>query len=198
MQQMLADEQKQTLKQHPRRKDPIAIAFRVSTLGALGLFAGYTFAERVQPSFEFAYSDTHNVYAPSKNGTPEIDGWFQGWWFRGGLQLFLLDGWFTPVVGAGMQVGTGEFSSFGGFGGLDFFGGSDMQARFHAAEATVGFDMQLQFGAWTRLSAAYRPLIWNQARTGPGSYDPIARDGLANWYRRSKAFDVIWLLGWAF
>lgn len=197
VQNMLEQERKKALDDKPRLKDPWSVAVRMSRLGPIGMHGGYTFLGRIHPEFEFTYSPNLYIFAPGSSDSAGISGDFEGWWFRGGLSYFLLDSWFSPYLTAGFQVGVGSFYNFSsGFDFADF--GTEVGSRFHAGEFGGGFDMQFKFGLQTRLGVVYRPLVYNQARIGPGQYDPQTRQGLADWYKRGAAVDVVWLLGWAF
>ncbi len=196
VERMLDDAHKQRLAEYPRLKNPLTLALRVSRLGGIGAHVGYTFLGRIQPNLELAYSPSLYVWTPGTGTSPGINGNLQEWWIRAGAAYFLLESWFSPYVSAGFQVGLGKFDNYSfDFDFVDF--GNQTQSIFHAGEFGGGFDMQFKFGLHTRLGVVYRPLIYNQARTGPGQYDPQSRQGLADWYKRGAAVDVIWLLGWA-
>lgn len=195
---LIEEQEKHRLDESPRLKNPFSAALRVSRLGPIGAHLGYVFAGRIQPAFEFTYSPNLYTYAPTTSSSLGISGDLEAWWFRAGVAYFLLDSWFSPYLSAGFQVGLGRFYNYNydySLGYDDF--GSQTQARFHAGEIGGGFDLQFKFGLQTRLGVVYRPLIYNQARTGPGQYDPQTRQGLADWYKRGAAVDVIWLIGWA-
>ena len=196
---LIEDQEQERLEQRPRENKPLSASIRISRLGPIGLHAGYIFLGRIQPTFEFTYSPDLFVWAPATADSFGISGDLEAWWFRGGLSYFLLDSWFSPYLTAGFQVGTGSYDTDNYDFDVDFSGGfgTELRSRFHAGEFGGGFDMQFKFGLQTRLGVVYRPLIYNQARTGPGQYDPQTRQGLAEWYQRGAAVDVVWLLGWA-
>ena len=191
VQTILANEEEERLKKFPRLADPLSGDIRISRLGPLGLHAGYTFFGHLQAELDVAYSDLY-VYVPADGGGGEVSGYHQGTFLRGGASYFLLESWFSPYLSAGFQFGTGRFrnDSF-------FFGGNGTTTEFHAADFGGGVDVQFGFGLHTRLGLAYRPLIYNQARIGPGQYDVVAQQGLARWYDEAVRIDVVWLLGWA-
>ncbi len=191
---MIEEAEEERLSNFPRLDKPLSGGLRVSRLGALGVHLGYVIAGHIQPEFEFAYSDL-SVLVTAEGNAAALDGFHEGWWFKGGASYFLLESWFSPYLAAGFVFGTGRYYSYD-FGFFDS-AGSDLGTRFHAGEIGGGIDMQFEFGLHTRLGLAYRPLIYNQARIGPGQYDPSTRQGLANWFQEAAAIDVIWLIGWA-
>lgn len=194
---ILAEEEEERLKERPRLKDPLSADLRISRLGASGAHIGYVFFGRLQPEFEFIWSSLY-AYTPSgEDGAAGLDGYHDGWFFRFGATYFLLESWFSPYLSAGFQLGTGQFQSYSYDLDFDFVGSSNLDTKFHAAEVGGGMDLQFAFGMHTRLGLAYRPLIYNQARYGPGSYDPTTRQGLARWYKQAAGVDIIWLIGWA-
>lgn len=198
VQRMLDEREKKRLEDHPREAAPWSAALRVSRLGPLGLHGGFTIVGRLQPAFEFTWAPDLTLWAPTTAESNGVNGKLAGFFARAGIAYFLLDDWFSPYLSGGFQIGNGRFEDWNapwdGFGGF----GRRIQARFHAAEVGGGFDMQFKFGLNTRLGLVYRPLVYNQARIGPGQYDPVLRQGLADWYRRGASVDVVWLLGWAF
>jgi len=193
---ILEEQEKERLEAFPRLKDPLSADLRISRLGATGAHVGYVFFGRLQPEFEFLWSDLY-VYVPADaDFAAGIDGYHEGWFFRFGATYFLLESWFSPYVSGGFQLGTGSFQAYSF--DFDFVGTqTNLQTKFHAGEFGAGMDLQFAFGMHTRLGLAYRPLIYNQARHGPGSYDPVTQQGLARWFRQSAGVDLIWLLGWA-
>ncbi len=192
--EQIEEQQREIMKAKPRLADPISADIRVSRLGVLGLHAGYVFGGRFQPEFEFTHLPYRYVFT---RGDASIDGNLTAWFLRGGVSYFLLDTPFSPYLTAGFQYGTGRFETYSFDTGFDFTS-NGTQVKFHAAEVGGGVDLQFGFGMHTRLGAVYRPLIYNQARNGPGSYDPFTRDGLESWYKQAASIDVVWLLGWAF
>lgn len=191
---MIEEAEDERLENFPRLDKPLSGDLRVSRLGALGVHLGYIFAGHIQPEFEFAYSSL-SVFAPAEGSSSGLDGFHDGWWFKLGAAYFLLESWFSPYIAGGFVLGTGRYYSYD-FGFFDS-SGADLGTRYHAGEIGGGIDMQFKFGLHTRLGIAYRPLIYNQARIGPGQYDPSTRQGLASWFNDAVAIDVVWLLGWA-
>lgn len=191
VQRLLDRREEERLDDSPRLKSPVVADLRVSRLGPLGVHAGYTLFGHLQPELSLGYSSL-NVFT---SGTTSLSGDFSGWWFEFGASYFLLENWFSPYLSAGFLLMNGEFDSFSGGFVVDF---ARPRAIFHAGAVGGGIDLQLGFGLNTRLGMVYRPLIYNQARIGPGQYDPQTRQGLADWFNQAARIDVIWLLGWAF
>lgn len=194
------------IAQYPRIDRPFTADLRMSRFGVLGLAAGYTFFGRLRPELHFAHKPAYDVFVEVDNR--DFDGTQSVTWFVPGIVYFFTDGSFAPYAGVSFLFGTGSYEEFGGDIGGGFEGGgtnspsrsaSEIDTEYHAAEIKAGVDYQMKdMGGHLRFGLAYRPLIYNQARFGPGDYSDATRRAMDKWFGNLAQIDVMFLAGWAF
>lgn len=185
------------LDERPREKHPWNVGWNFTIQSPAGFTGGYTFAHPFR--VEAAFLNIDQSYFSSGADGGSINGDVDASFFDLGIVLNVLSGTTSPYLKAGAMFGTGSFASFDGF----FSGGGSTDIVFHALEFEGGFDFAFDFGDTAgglhlRLGAAFRPLIFNQARISPGVYDATTRDGMANWWDETMFVDLNFIIGWVF
>ena len=191
----LTDEE---LEDYPRIDRPWTFDVRTSRQGVLGLAAGYTFFGQLRPELQYVY---WNAFVDVTVDQTFISGSQSMHFLIPGLYYFFLrKGEFTPYAAASFMWASGNYN--GGYGGS--FGGSgsgpsDFGTEYHALGLQGGLDWQMEDqGAHLRLGLAYRPLLYNQARFGPGNYSDQGRRAMEKWFEQMVRIDVIFMAGWSF
>jgi len=188
------------LADYPRLDRPFSADLRFSRFGLLGLSVGYTFFGHLRAELQFAHHPAYDVSTTIEGR--EFSGSQNVNWFTPGLVYFFTDGVFAPYGGLSFVYGFGSYEEFGA-PPVDDRRRRDTDAavdtEYHALELKAGVDYQMrEMGAHLRLGLAYRPLIYNQARLGPGQYADLTRRGMEDWFGSLAQIDVMLLAGWAF
>ena len=183
------------LEDRPRAADPINIEAYLSLLG-YGLTGGYTLLDgtlRAEAAFQY---NEENYYGDADiNGSlTYYDGYHEGFFFFANATYLFTSGWLAPYVTAGLLYGSGTNTNYA----ADFGGGGGLGTTFHGFNLAGGIDIQLSLGVRGRLGVTVRPLIYNQARRGPGQYDEFARQALSAWWNSDELIGVDFSIGWAF
>ena len=200
-------EQADKLESMPRRHKPLAFDLRASRMGVAGLVGGYTLLGKLRPELHFVHwgADVSVDY-----NDENYSGFQPTTFLIPGVYYFFLDSEFTPYGSASFLYGWGTFDRYnsgisrsppggGGGGGTVPLEPQELDTEYHAIELGAGVDYQAEdLGAHLRLGFTYRPLIYNQARTGPGQYSEPTRKALENWFQQMARIDFVVLAGWAF
>ena len=184
------------LEENPRLDRPLAVDLRASRLGVLGLAAGYTLFSHLRPELQFVH---FNSYVSQRKDGRDYSGEQPVSFLMPGLSWYFIEGDFSPFVTASFVYAFGKFtqSTFNPSTGNTV--DRKLQTKYHAVELKGGVDYQLEgAGFHMRLGLAYRPLIYSQARLGPGNYSEAGRGALTNWYKKMVRLDLVLLAGWAF
>lgn len=191
--------QEEELEDYPRLDRPFSADLRFSRFGLLGLSAGYTFFGRLRAELQFAHHPNYDVFTTVDSR--EFSGSQTMHWVVPGLVYFFTDGVFAPYGGLSFVYGFGSYEEFGPteVGGDDSRPEGAVDTEYHAVELKSGVDYQMrEMGAHLRFGLAYRPLIYNQARLGPGQYADLTRRAMEDWFGSLAQIDVMILAGWAF
>jgi hypothetical protein len=207
---LVAEQEKARLEKLPRIAKPWILDQRSSLFGVLGLNVGYTFARYAQIQTSYMHSSA-DVYFQGDldRGLGGWPGWLSTHWWTTGVSVFPYTGLVTPYVSAAFARVWGDLDSEYGVtvdvpqpDGSMFveyqYTSRQLEVVLHAIELGAGVDLQTQIGFHARLGAIYRAPVYVQARTGPGEYDPDARQSVRDWYDENARIDFVLLLGWAF
>lgn len=198
-QRMVDNMTDEELEDYPRIDRPWTFDIRTSRQGVLGLAAGYTFFGQLRTELHYVYWNSYvdvNVDEQFISGSQSIHFLIPGLYY-----FFLRESEFTPYAATTFMWASGSYNGgfSGGFGGSGNGGVGDFDTEYHALGLQGGIDWQMEDqGAHLRLGLAYRPLLYNQARFGPGNYSDQGRRAMEKWFEQMVRIDVILMGGWSF
>jgi hypothetical protein len=189
---------KEELESRPREKNPWNLGWRFSLPTPAGFTAGYTFAHPFR--VELTYHNVNETYFSFDDATStEFNGDVDTNFIDAGITYTVFTSGVTPYLKAGAMYGFGSYQSFTNF----FGGGGSTDTVFHALNLEGGLDFfwdltESAGGLHARVGAAFRPLIYHQARIEPGVYDEGVRNGLQSWWDETMFVDLQFIIGWGF
>lgn len=180
-----------------RRVRPIHASFLATLLGP-GAAGGYMINDnwRVEGRFGGQFPTNVDVEVNIGGTTNYIGGEIEGVYFgAGGTYMFRKD-WWSPYASAEVLYGTGQFDPYI-YDDFGFGGSGRTDVEFHIVGASVGFDLQSEFGLRARLGATVRQPIFAIARSGQMK-DTTSTNAVMAWFEQSQRFGFEFGVGWSF
>ena len=188
--QLVYDEVGQVLEERVERlvrdRRPWSIAYQYHPLGH-GVMVGRTFSGHFRAEASLVGSFPYINYEPEDTNLPTLSGEHSGRYTTAHFTYLPAQGWFSPLLSAGFGMGRGSFG-----------GNSGPETRYHYLTAALGAEAQFDSGFMFRAAYRHGRLLYNQARHGPGNYEPQTRDALREYMHNEGLAGIDISIGWAF